>query len=57
MIKVIKSLRLVIISAVVITLGLLVFGALSIPDEFSTIDTEKKSMLFIHLTLLSMMPH
>lgn len=48
MIKVIKSLRLVIISAVVITLGLLVFGALSIPDEFSTIDTEKKSINVIY---------
>ena len=39
MVKAIKILRLLIISAVVISLGLLVFGFFSIPDEFSTLDS------------------
>lgn len=48
MVKAIKILRLLIISAVVISLGLLVFGFFSIPDEFSTLDSGGLSINVIY---------
>ena len=48
MVKVIKVFRLFLISAVVVALGLLVFGFVSIPDEFSSLDSGKMSIKMIY---------
>ena len=48
MVKVIKVFRLFVISAVVVALGLLVFGFVSIPDEFSSLDSGKMSIKMIY---------
>lgn len=48
MAKTIKFFKLILISAVVLLLGLLVFGFFSIPDEFSTLDSGGMSIKAIY---------